>query len=185
MAKHFDITCVISPEGRLPLSFGERVRDVLKALAGREIQFTIADPKRYSTNPQRQYYFGVIVTHFQQYFAANGQWIDKDDLHESMMTEIGNLWREEPNPFTRSAVRRRRSYNNLTTTEAENYHTQCRQWAAERGFDIPEPNEEKAPKYIERGPSMIEGPVIEHESETDKAYNRLRHFLENEEEIPK
>lgn len=183
--KHFDITVEISPEGKLPLIFGERVRDVLKRLAGYTVQFTIADPKRYSSNAQRQYYFGVIVSQFQHYFAAQGQWFDKDDLHETMMIEIGHLFKEDQNPFTGAIVRRRRSYNDLSTTEAENYHTQCRQWAAERGFDIPEPNEEKAPKYIERGAPMLEAPVIENKNETDQAYDRLRYFLENEEEIPK
>lgn len=132
---------MVESTGRLPTMLGERVRDVLKLLAGKPIHFVIEDQKRYSTNPQRQYYFAVIVTQFQQYFAAQGQWFDKDTLHEMMMTGIGNLWKEEPDPFTETIIKKRRSYNSLSTVEAENYHTLCRADAARRGFDIPEPNE--------------------------------------------
>lgn len=139
--RYFSGSCVVDATGRFPIYVGERVRDVLKARAGHEIHFVIEDPKRYSTNPQRQYYFGVIVTAFQEYFAAAGQWYDKEDLHDMMMKEVGKLWIEEPNPFTETIDKKRRSYNSLSTTEAENYHTQCRAEAARRGFDIPEPNE--------------------------------------------
>ena len=66
MTKYFDITCTISLEGRIPLVYGERVRDVFRQVAGQTVQVIIQQPKRYSTNPQRQYYFGVIVTQFQQ-----------------------------------------------------------------------------------------------------------------------
>ncbi len=141
MVKHFEASLIVDQTGRLPLKLGERVRDVLKALAGKPIHFVIEDQKRYSTNPQRQYYFGVIVTQFQEYFSSHGMWYDKDDLHDMMMKEIVKLWIEEPNPFTGDIQKKRRSYNNLSTIEAENYHTLCRAEAAKRGFDIPEPHE--------------------------------------------
>lgn len=143
--KHFECACIVSAEGRLPGILGERARDVLKKLSGQPIHFVIEEQKRYSTNPQRQYYFAVIVTAFQEYFSSHGKWYDKEDLHAMMMTEIGELWKEEPNPFTGEMEKKRQSYNSLSVQDAEIYHTKCRAEAASRGFDIPEPNEGDAP----------------------------------------
>ena len=147
MTRYFQITTQVTPEGKLPLILGERARDVLKQLAGKHIHMVIESPKRYSTSPQRQYYFGVIVTEIQNHFVANGQWIDKDSLHEMMMTEIGELWVEQPNPFSEKITKKRRSYNSLSIEEAEIYHSKCRAWAAQQGIDIQEPHETEEPPH--------------------------------------
>lgn len=141
MAKYFEATCIVDDNGRIPLLISQRVSAAFKSVRGQAVHIVIEPPKRYSTNSQRQYYFGVIVKSFQDYFLSHGQWHDKDELHDMMMKHIGHLWIEEPNPFTGEITKKRRSYNALSTQEAEVYHMQCRAEAASRGIDIDEPNE--------------------------------------------
>lgn len=142
MSKLYESTSTIK-NGTLPEHIRQRIKDCLFANEGKTVVVTISTPKKYSTNPQRQYYFGVIVEAIQSYFASEGKWYDKDTIHASMKVEIGNLWKEEPDPITGEIKKIPRSYNDLSTVEAEIYHGQCRQWAAEHGFDIEEPHEGK------------------------------------------
>ncbi len=136
--KYFQATDLVQADGHLQPNLRKRIVDTLKGLPGKQVTITIEPPKQYSTNPQRQYYFGVIVTGFQDYFAKHGKWYDKDTLHEMMMTEIGELYVENPNPFTETIEKKRRSYNSLSVAEANEYHLKCHAYAAERNIYLDE-----------------------------------------------
>jgi len=131
----------ILDDGRLPDGIKHSLATLLPSYAGKKINFTIEETKDTASDKQRRYYFGVVVPAYQQYFKEKGQSFDKDNMHDAMMKSIGGFNNPFVNPFTGEPDDGRKSYNDLTKAQAEGYHTLCRKWAAEHGFDIPEPNE--------------------------------------------
>lgn len=131
----------ILDNGKLPESIKVLLAGVFPKYAGKEIRLTITERKASASDKQRKYYFGVIVPAFAGYFLGNGEHYTKDQLHDSMMRSIGGFNNPYVNPFTGAPDDGRVSYNDLTTAQAEGYHTLCRQWLAERGVDCPEPHE--------------------------------------------
>lgn len=127
--------------GKLPDGIKQNLLTLLPPLAGKEVYLTLEEKRDTSSHKQRRYYFGVIVPAFQQYFAGLGQNYDKDNLHDSMMRNIGGFNNPFVNPFTGEPDEGRKSYNDLTRAQAEGFHTICRKWLAEKGVDCPEPNE--------------------------------------------
>lgn len=139
------MTFNFTPEnGRVPRNISEAVRDaVFKVEPGQRLKLTVGKAKKYSSDPQRRYYWAVIIPRIQGLFLSNGgQYIDEQDLHSWLMWNVGG-WTRERKGVRGEKILVRRSYTDLSTLEAEEHHTKCRLWAAERGLDIPEPNEEE------------------------------------------
>lgn len=127
--------------GRLPDGVKQALLTILPPLAGKEVYLEIAEKKDTASDKQRRYYFKFIVGGFQKYYAEQGINYDKDNLHDAMMKSIGGFNNPFVNPFNGEPDEGRKSYNELTKAQAEGYHTLCRKLAAEKGVDIPEPNE--------------------------------------------
>lgn len=137
------LTFTFVSTGRVPESISIAVRDAVKNAQGQRLKLSLGKAKKFSSDPQRQYYFAVIIPRIQGLFlTGGGKWIDEDDLHSWLMWNVGKWTKERPG-VNGEKILVRRSYNDLSTVEAEVHHTKCRQWAAERGLDIPEPNEGK------------------------------------------
>lgn len=130
----------VSPEGKLPQGIKETLARVIPTFAGKKVRLTLEEAKPHSSDPQRRYYFGVIVESIQEMFKDAGTVISKDEMHEWLKANVGKLYKEVITPDG-EVTYILGSYNDLTTSECESYHTQCRAWAAERGCDISEPNE--------------------------------------------
>ena len=124
--------------GKLPDGIKKTLANVIPTYAGKYMKLTIEEKRESPSDRQRRYYFKVIVPAFMKHF-DNG--LNKDQMHDSMMRVIGGFNNAYVNPFTGEEDAGRKSYNDLTSAQAEGYHTLCRKWAAENGFDIPEPNE--------------------------------------------
>lgn len=140
MAKilHFDFTS----DGKTPEHIGIAVREAVRERIGERLTLELREAKRYSTDPQRRYYFEVIVGRIQGMLLMNGgQYVEKEELHDWLMWNVGKLTKTRRGSNGEKMMTRR-SYMDLSTIEAEEYHTKCRMWAAERGCDIPEPNEQ-------------------------------------------
>lgn len=107
--------------------------DVLKAkFEGKEAELILRAPQKRTTDPQRRYYFGVIVAMVCEAAGYGPEY--KDAMHEYLK---GLFLKDNsgPLPLTRSTQK-------LTTVEREEYHDHCRRWAAETfGLYIPMPNE--------------------------------------------
>ena len=134
-------------EGIAPDYVRRAVADIVQANIGTELVITVAKATKYSSDPQRQYYFGVIVEELARVFRhyTGDNW-DKDDTHEYLMEHVGGFMV----PFKAvdgSVNKRRRSYTGLSTVETEEYHTKCRAFAAKWGSDILEPNEVPTKQY--------------------------------------
>jgi hypothetical protein len=139
MPQSIEIEATIS-NGHFPAKERLRLSDAMRRMEGRRVAVKLYEPEAHSSNPQRRYYFSVIVQRYLEAFREAGNVMDKDEMHLWLKQEVGKLWKEVLSPdATRSRVLR--SYRDLSTKEAEDYHTLCRARGAELGIDIPEPNE--------------------------------------------
>jgi hypothetical protein len=109
---------------------------------GKEIVITIERKRKKHSDLQRGYYFGVIVALVKEaIFISWGDKLDSNEVHEILKTNCN--WIERPNKQTGEFIRIAGSIKQHTTSEQEDYHTECRQWAKEWfNIDIPLPNEQ-------------------------------------------
>ena len=100
---------------------------------GREIVRKIT---KASSTPQRRYWFGVVIATLAEQFGMT-----KDECHEAVMYHFTRYVDER-------GLDRRKSYNDLTTAEAERLHEEVRAWAAvEHQCYIAMPNEIDVAEY--------------------------------------
>lgn len=98
--------------------------------AGEVVQVSIQKPKKRATDPQRRYYWAVIVTMISDEIGD-----DKESVHLSLREKFLSV-------ETDNGLKRIRSTEELTTVEREEYHEQVRRWAAQwLSMYIPLPNE--------------------------------------------
>lgn len=90
---------------------------------------------------QNNYYFGVIVELIRLAInESNGENFTKEDIHEFLKERF--LEGKEIHAATGELLNIRKSTTDNTTTKQEEYHEQCRQFAAEYlNIEIPLPNE--------------------------------------------
>lgn len=132
-------------KGHLPPTEGRKIVDAIRRNEGKRVRVSVSEAVELASDKQRKYYFSVIVSAYQSYFAKQGKYFTKDQMHDSMMRSIGGFSNPYVNPFSGEPDPGRISYNSLTKKQTEGYHTLCRQYGAENyGLDIPEPNEEAA-----------------------------------------
>ena len=127
-------------EGRMPRGYALQVAEYLRGLEGRRMTLTVEEAKKYSSDPQRKYYFGVLIPGICEVFYNHGTLLSKEESHEWAKRHIGKLTKNVVTPDG-EVTEILRSYRDLDTMEVEIYHTNCRAWAAQHGVDIPEPNE--------------------------------------------
>lgn len=132
-------------KGRVPEGISLAIKDAVQKAEGKRLVLTLAEDKKASSDPQRRYYFAVIVESIRTMFLEHGTNLTKEQMHRWMKKHIGNMEMEVITPDGEITTILR-SYTDLTTMEAEVYHTECRKWAAERGCQIPEPNESTNPE---------------------------------------
>lgn len=135
-------TFYVTESGRLPQGIASTLTARLKELAGKKCTIKLEEASSSTSDKQRRYYFGVIVEDFIKYFISQHQHFTKEQMHDSMMRSIGGFNKPFVNPFTGEPDDGRISYNDLTTAQAEGYHTLCLKWAAEKGFQIALPHED-------------------------------------------
>ena len=134
-----------SGEIRLP----KRMRaELAESFRGKEIEVKVRRRRKRSSDPQRRYYFGVIVNEIalalQQADPETG-W-RREMVHEVLKYKFLPLvreWREYVNEETGEAIREPMTTTKLTTVEREMYHDHCRKWGSEfLGINISAPNEQ-------------------------------------------
>jgi putative NADPH-quinone reductase len=131
-------------KGKIPRPVSEAIGALFKNQPdGKLVEITLREyfPKR--SLQQNRYYWKVIVGAIREYYNAMGNNLSDDDIHEHIKQNIckGIFVRriELSNGDFETFVRSSRTLN---TREWEDMAETCRAWAAERGIDIPEPNEE-------------------------------------------
>jgi len=92
-------------------------------------KFTLTKPEKKISDPQRKYYFGVLVKEISDYTGYSKDWTHR---------KLGWLFRQEKSkgtPFVKSLT-------SLSTTETEEQNEAIRRWAAETlELSIKTPNE--------------------------------------------
>lgn len=127
--------------GKVPPEISVAVRDAVAAAKGERLKLTLSLAKKFSSDPQRAYYFAVIIPRIQGLLlSGGGKYIEEEVLHDWLMWNVGK-WTKTREGARGEKMMVRRSYTDLSTVEAEEHHLKCRAWAAKRGCDIPEPNE--------------------------------------------
>ena len=99
------------------------------------------------SNAQNDYYQGVIVELIRLAInEINGENFTKEDIHAFLKERF--LEGEEIHAATGELLNIRKSTTDNTTTKQEEYHEQCRQFAAEYlNIEIPLPNEKLKLKF--------------------------------------
>jgi hypothetical protein len=111
---------------------GKRFDALRRKFEGKDVEIVLRLPQKKTTDPQRRYYFGVIVAMICEEAGYGPE--HKEAIHEFLK---GMFLKDTSGqlPITRST-------QSLTTVEREEYHSNCRRWAAEFfGLYIPLPNE--------------------------------------------
>jgi len=109
---------------------------------GKEIVISIERKRKIHSDNQRGYYFGVIVSLIRAAILdAWGDKLDSNEVHEIL--KLNCNWVERPNKQTGEFIKVGQSIKEHTTTEQEEYHLNCRNWAKDWfNIDIPLPNEQ-------------------------------------------
>lgn len=111
---------------------GKRWTALKQHFEGKDVEIVMRRPQKKTTDPQRRYYFGVIVAQICE--AAGYGPEHKDAIHEYLK----GLFLQDHS----GSLLITKSTQSLTTTEREEYHDHCRRWAVETfGLYIPLPNE--------------------------------------------
>lgn len=127
-------------EGRVPNEISMVIRDAVFAAKGQRLTLTLAKAKKYSSDKQCKYYFGIIVPAWMKILAqANDEYWSDEETHDYLMEEIGGWFKPKKRGQNRPI---RRSYRDLSTQETEDHHMLCIKAAAEEHIIIPLPNEE-------------------------------------------
>jgi len=120
-------------KGRLILSGEDRFNAYLSSLEGKQVEVIVQIPRKSRSINQNNYYFGIIVTMISEF---TGHTIDEVHgfLAGMFLVKHMNILGNETDYVLSST--------SLSTTEAENYFSKCREWAAlTLQLSVPEPNE--------------------------------------------
>jgi hypothetical protein len=111
---------------------GKRFHTLKQKFEGKDVEIVLRLPQKKSTGPQRRYYWPVIVGTICE---AAGYGPEHAEAIHDLLKGMFLKDTSGPLPITRST-------ESLTTVEREEYHDNCRRWAAEFfGIYIPLPNE--------------------------------------------
>ena len=97
---------------------------------GERVESVVRKERKYSSLPQNRYYWGVIVKIISDYTGHT-----PDEIHDVLKWKF--LVQEDE-----KHIKYVPSTSDLTTAEREEYHAQCRRWAAlVLELNVPMPNE--------------------------------------------
>ncbi len=125
--------------GRFDPMVADSIRELLKRMEGKRLRLKISPWTRQRSARQNRYYWGVVIAYIWNMFVENGNDVTREEVHDFMKGEcnIVHEFVDSQGECHKSIM----SSTKLTTVQWEDYMTKCRQWAAIRGLDIPEPNE--------------------------------------------
>jgi hypothetical protein len=138
----FEQSCIVT-NGRIPIEISKTIADVLKRVeSGKRIVISVRKHVKTRSNNQNRAYWGLVVPRVLEMFLEAGNDTTPEEIHEYLKEHVGGgMFARvlvDPDGKRRPVVR---SSTTLTTQEWEDFMTRIRAWAAERGVDIPEPNE--------------------------------------------
>lgn len=118
--------------GQLVYTRPETVQMYLGSFEGKPVNVTIEGVRKNRTTDQNSWYWACVVSIPAEHYGYT-----KDEMHEAYKLMFLRKRREVDKPQTI------KSSANLSTGEFTEYVEKCRNWAAEQGFIILDPNEIK------------------------------------------
>jgi hypothetical protein len=114
--------------------------DVIQSLEGKDIVITIEKKKRKRSNPQNNFYWGIVLPMMQTGFYNNlGEHVGIQEAHEFLKGRF--LFREVVNQELGEVIKLSKSTTELSTIEWEEYMDQIRAFGLEfLGITIPYPD---------------------------------------------
>ena len=119
-------------EGKLPSEDSLNIKKYLRSLSG-YITITIERSKKIRSNRQNKYYFGVCVDLISEHTGFS-----REEVHELLKYKFLGLKEIEIGGKKEILIN---STTKLSTQEFENYLEQIKQWSAELGIILPDPNQ--------------------------------------------
>ena len=118
------------------------ISDVIKSLEGKDIIITIEKKKRKRSNPQNNFYWGIVLPMMQTGFYNNlGEHVGIQEAHEFLKGRF--LFREVVNQELGEVIKLSKSTTELSTIQFEEYLDKIREFATEfLSIQIPLPNQE-------------------------------------------
>jgi hypothetical protein len=129
----------IVKQGRFAPEVQQAIREVMRRMEGQKLRVQISKYRKKRSDRQNRYYWSCVVERVWDALVEAGNDMTKEETHDFLKNEC-KLVIEVMDPHG-EIIQTLKSTTKLTTLEFENYMTKCRVWAAERGIDIPEPNE--------------------------------------------
>jgi hypothetical protein len=118
--------------------------DAVKSFEGKDCLFTIEKVKKTRSNPQNNFYWGVVLPIVQNGLKeATGEFRTAENIHYNILLKMFAPEREIINTDTGECITEKISSSEMTTTQFMDYIAEIQKWSAEfLGVDIPDPNEE-------------------------------------------
>ncbi len=123
-------------KGKVVFDRVDMLNSYLIGLEGKEVEVIVSRRKKHRTNPQNSWYWACVVAIPAEHFGYT-----PDEMHEAFKWLF--LKKDENNkpPTVRSTT-------SLSTVEFSEYVEKCRQFCAEEGLYIPDPEEVDYPGKI-------------------------------------
>lgn len=122
----------------------EQIKRAIESFEGKEITITFAKAKKYRSNNQNSYYWGVCIPLVQSGLKeATGEYFVNNNIHYDILLKMFAPELEIVNKSTGQIMTRQISSSDMTTTQFLEFIMEVQKWASEfLGINIPDPNEE-------------------------------------------
>jgi hypothetical protein len=119
------------------------ILDAVKSFEGKDCIFTIEKVKKTRSNPQNNFYWGVVLPIIQNGLKeATGEFRTAENIHYNILLKMFAPEREIINTDTGECIREKISSSEMSTTQFMDYIAEIQNWAAEfLNVQIPDPNE--------------------------------------------
>ena len=120
-----------------------QILDAVSSFEGKDCIFTIEKVKKTRSNPQNNFYWGVVLPIVQNGLKeATGEFRTAENIHYNILLKMFAPEREIINTDTGECISEKISSSEMTTSQFMDYIVDIQKWAAEfLGVDIPDPNE--------------------------------------------
>jgi len=132
----------VNSEGQLKITNRKKFdADLLKYFTGKQIEITVQKKKKFRSNMQNAYYWGVVVPIIKQGLIDMGNECSNNDVHEFLKAKFN--FKELVNQTTGEVVNVPQSTANITTSAFMDYIASIQKFAAEfLNSYVPDPNED-------------------------------------------
>jgi hypothetical protein len=134
----------VDKNGKIIINNFEWVKGLLLQYKDKEIQISIKKANKRRSAKQNRWYWGVAIKTIQEeLLRIEGEPYEKEDIHHYILSEVVKTkFRTKEVMGKLITYSETKSTSSMTTKEFETFKFQLQVHFANRGIDIPEPNED-------------------------------------------